>query len=62
MEREKIIVEPVLSSPHIKRSPLLSGHLAKSQKFYNLNTIKVTFIKRSPLLSGCGHPSYSPQS
>ena len=53
-------MEPVLSGTVFSGHPLLSGHVAKSQKFNNINTIKETFIERSPLLSGRGHLSYGP--
>ena len=54
-------VEPVLSGTVFSGHPLLSGHVAKSQKFHNINTIKQTFIERSPLLNGRGHLFYGPK-
>ena len=41
--------------------PLLSGHVAKSRKFHNINTIYLTFIKWSPLLSARGHLFHCPK-
>ena len=54
-------VEPVLSGTVFSGHPLLSGHVGKSQKFHNINTIKETFIERSPLLRGRGHLFYGPK-
>ena len=54
-------VRPVLSGTVFSGHPLLSGHVTKSQKFHNINTIKETFIERSPLLSGRGHLFYGPK-
>ena len=54
-------VESVLSGPVLSSHPLLSGHMAKSREFCNINTIKVTSIERSPLLSGRGHLFHNPK-
>ena len=43
-----------LRGPVLSGYPLLSSHVAKFQKFHNINTIKVTFIERPPPLSGQG--------
>ena len=56
-----ITVEPVLSGTVFSGHPLLSGHVAKSRKFRNISTIKVTFIERSPLLSRRGHLIHGPK-
>ena len=61
MQSVKTTVEPVLSGTVFNGHPLLSGQVAKSQKFHNINTIKETFIERSPLLSGRGHLFYGPK-
>ena len=52
-------VEPALSGTALSslQLPLLDLHLAKSQKFQNINTIKMTCIEWSPLLSNNNHLS-----
>ena len=53
-------VKPVLSGTVLMGHPLLSGHVANSPKFHDINTIKVTLIERSPLLSGRSHLFHGP--
>ena len=53
-------VKPVLSGTVFSGYPLLSGDVANSQKFHNINTIKVTLIERSPQLRGRSHLFHGP--
>ena len=41
MEHLKITVESVLSGTVLRGQPSLSGYVAKSQNFHNINTIEV---------------------
>ena len=44
-----LTVEPVLSGTVLREHLFLSGHLAKSRKFRNLNTVKVPMKRKLSL-------------